>query len=179
MIERERTFLDRIGRLVRQRKACSPADLKRLHEGYLRWQDLEKQAAEYVESPICMRSPTFTGEQPYVGWQGLGLALRLDYDMLYAATGFQVIPPNQTYPCGVQIESRGKHTWAIVDMGVVLNRNGEWEDEPHPSDRNEAFIARTRFQLDEAWELAQTLRSDLDEWTKGKAPPDGAKDGGA
>lgn len=39
----------------------------------LRQRDTE--AAEYVESVICMRTH-FTGEEPYVGWKGLGLALR-------------------------------------------------------------------------------------------------------
>lgn len=39
----------------------------------LRQRDTE--AAEYVESVICMRTH-FTGEEPYVGWKGLGIALR-------------------------------------------------------------------------------------------------------
>ena len=34
----------------------------------------DSEAAEYVESPICMRTG-FTGDPPYVGWRGLGLAL--------------------------------------------------------------------------------------------------------
>lgn len=36
---------------------------------------LDAEAAEYVESVICMRTH-FTGQPPYVGWKGLGLALR-------------------------------------------------------------------------------------------------------
>lgn len=39
----------------------------------LRQRDTE--AAEHVESVICMRTH-FTGEEPYVGWKGLGIALR-------------------------------------------------------------------------------------------------------
>lgn len=35
---------------------------------------LDREAAKYVESPICMRT-NFTGDPPYVGWEGLGLAL--------------------------------------------------------------------------------------------------------
>lgn len=35
---------------------------------------LEREAATYVESVICMRT-NFDGEPPYVGWRGLGLAL--------------------------------------------------------------------------------------------------------
>ena len=35
---------------------------------------LENQAAQHVEGPICLRTG-FTGDEPYVGWKGLGLAL--------------------------------------------------------------------------------------------------------
>jgi hypothetical protein len=35
---------------------------------------LDMEAATHVESVICMRTG-FTGEPPYVGWRGLGLAL--------------------------------------------------------------------------------------------------------
>lgn len=40
------------------------------------WKDLESQAARFVEAPIVMRTH-FTGEPPYVGWEGLGLGLGL------------------------------------------------------------------------------------------------------
>lgn len=36
---------------------------------------LDSEAAQYVESVIVMRCHNFTGEPPYVGWKGLGLAL--------------------------------------------------------------------------------------------------------
>lgn len=39
-----------------------------------KWRDLDAQAAEHVESVIAMRTG-FTGNPPYVGWKGLGLAL--------------------------------------------------------------------------------------------------------
>ena len=38
------------------------------------WRSLETEAAKYVEVPIIMRTH-FSGEPPYVGWEGLGLAL--------------------------------------------------------------------------------------------------------
>lgn len=41
---------------------------------YQKFQRLDMEASKYVESVICMRTG-FTGEPPYVGWQGLGLAL--------------------------------------------------------------------------------------------------------
>lgn len=34
----------------------------------------DREAAEFVESVICMRTG-FTGNPPYVGWKGLGLAI--------------------------------------------------------------------------------------------------------
>lgn len=47
------------------------------------WKDLESQAARFVEAPIAMRTH-FTGEPPYVGWEGLGLALTETLDELRA-----------------------------------------------------------------------------------------------
>lgn len=35
---------------------------------------MDREAATYVESVICMRT-YFDGDPPYVGWKGLGLAL--------------------------------------------------------------------------------------------------------
>lgn len=46
---------------------------------------LDSEAATHVESVICLRSGHFTGDPPYVGWKGLGLALNQDYDDLWAA----------------------------------------------------------------------------------------------
>ena len=36
---------------------------------------LDREAATHVESLICMKTH-FTGDPPYIGWRGLGLALR-------------------------------------------------------------------------------------------------------
>jgi hypothetical protein len=43
----------------------------------------DNEAAKYVESVIVMRTG-FTGEPPYVGWKGLGLALTEHLDDLEA-----------------------------------------------------------------------------------------------
>lgn len=45
--------------------------------------------------------------------------------------------------------------WAIRCMGRCLNRSGEWEWEPQPSSRDDAFFARCRFHCDEAIGLAR------------------------
>ncbi len=47
-------------------------------------ESIDREAASHVESIICMRSKHFTGESPYVGWKGLGLALTHDYDTITA-----------------------------------------------------------------------------------------------
>lgn len=50
------------------------AENERLREKAERFQKLDAEAANHVETVICMRTH-FTGEPPYVGWKGLGLAL--------------------------------------------------------------------------------------------------------
>ena len=53
--------------------------------------------------------------------------------------------------------SNGVGNWAIVDTASnkVLNSNMEWEDEPPVNKRDDAFMIRSRFKLDDAvamWE---------------------------
>ena len=40
--------------------------------------------------------------------------------------------------------------WAVRHQGNCLNKQGEWEYEPQPSSRDEAFFARCRFDSAEA-----------------------------
>lgn len=54
-------------------------DIKSLKNDVKRLQKLDSQAATHVESQIVMLD-RFTGESPYVGWEGLGLALREELD---------------------------------------------------------------------------------------------------
>ena len=49
-------------------------DLREITAERDNWRSLETEAAKYVEVPIVMRTD-FSGEPPYVGWKGLGLAL--------------------------------------------------------------------------------------------------------
>jgi hypothetical protein len=85
--EKEREFLDRIGQILEEDPdpQINALDVDRIYKTCLRWRKLETEAAKYVESVICLRSNRFTGNQPYVGWKGLGLALREDYDELECA----------------------------------------------------------------------------------------------
>ncbi len=55
----------------------------------------------------------------------------------------------------VFVEDRGEMAWCVCDGSLCLNRDGEWEYEPLPSNRDDAFIARTRYSLDEAMTSAK------------------------
>lgn len=44
-----------------------------------KWRSLEREASHYCEIPIALRT-NFTGDPPYVGWEGLGLAMTQAFD---------------------------------------------------------------------------------------------------
>ena len=54
----------------------------------------------------------------------------------------------------------GVGSWAIEDTGkkVVLNSNMEWETEPPLSKRDQAFIIRTRFDLETAMTMYEQFK---------------------
>lgn len=54
----------------------------------------------------------------------------------------------------------GKANWSIVDIsnGNVLNSNMEWEEEPPLAKRDESFIIRARFGLDDALAMYQQYK---------------------
>src|SRR5690606_14481098 len=54
--------------------AEAAAEVEALRAEVERYRTLEAEAAQFVEVPIINRTK-FTGEEPYVGWRGLGLAL--------------------------------------------------------------------------------------------------------
>lgn len=54
------------------------AALESLREERDRYKRLDAEAAEHVETFVVMRAP-FTGEPPYVGWKGIGQAIREVY----------------------------------------------------------------------------------------------------
>jgi hypothetical protein len=55
----------------------------------------------------------------------------------------------------ISIEMRGRNDggtlWAVVRGRSTLNTEGYWEYEPMPSNRDDDYIARTRFTLEEAY----------------------------
>lgn len=60
------------------------AELDEARERAERFEKLDREAATHVESVIAMRTD-FTGDPPYVGWKGLGLALTETLDKRDAA----------------------------------------------------------------------------------------------
>jgi len=51
-----------------------------------------------------------------------------------------------------QVRSRNGHCmYAVRQAGAVLSKSGEWEHEPIPSSRDDAFFLRCRF---DSWEEA-------------------------
>lgn len=62
----------------------------------------------------------------------------------------------------VTVEQRGYGKWAVVDGRFVLANDGEWEVEPLPSNRDNAFIARTRYSFDEAVERAKEIHESVE-----------------
>lgn len=55
-----------------------------------------------------------------------------------------------------------KDVWAIINGGHCLNRDGVWEWEPSPSNRDEAFIERTRFPLFVAMKMVEEKYGQVD-----------------
>lgn len=62
------------------------------------------------------------------------------------ATRYLIVPKTGPRPPFITIQHRGLTGWAIVceDDGYVLNRDGQWEYEPLPSNRSDEFLLRTR-----------------------------------
>lgn len=57
----------------------------------------------------------------------------------------------------VSVSRRGPDTWAVVHRGQVYNKNLKSQMERLPSGRTDSFLARHRFTLLEAVELAEKL----------------------
>lgn len=55
----------------------------------------------------------------------------------------------------IHLTSYEKQTWAVRKLGYCWNKDGDWEEEPSPSNRDDAFIERTRFSFDKACQEAQ------------------------
>ena len=74
--------LDELEAIFAERGGLTDEQMVRLFEIANTFARLDREAAIHVEGQIALRSRYFTGEEPYVGWKGLGLALKEDYDDL-------------------------------------------------------------------------------------------------
>ncbi|BCY18672.1 hypothetical protein hrd7_25210 [Leptolinea sp. HRD-7] len=88
--------------------------------------------------------------------------------LLEPMTGDELTPGHRHYPNGIvlrdAIQRDGTVLWKIVDPPFVLNTSGQWEYEPMPSSRDDAFLKRCRFASIEAavkaWNLS-TVSADV------------------
>ncbi len=77
---------------------------------------------------------------------------------LAKATAFCVHSESHLEIC---VERRGNALWAVTHAGECLTADGDWWYEPLPSNRDEAFLAATRFPLDKAWALAEAKVAEI------------------
>jgi hypothetical protein len=71
-------------------------------------------------------------------------------DRLSMATKFQ-------FSDRISIIWKPGNLWSVFEAGLVLNADGDWEEEPLGSSRTAEFKRRTRFSLEEAFERAKIV----------------------
>lgn len=71
--------------------------------------------------------------------------------------GEQDFTPISYRYCGseITVELRSPAKWCVSSGAFVMNSKGQWEIEPLPSNRDEAFCERTRYSLEEAFQVAR------------------------
>jgi hypothetical protein len=55
----------------------------------------------------------------------------------------------------LKVEYRGRGLWCVTDGFFCLGKEGDWEYEPMPSEREDGWLETHRFDLDTALELAK------------------------
>jgi hypothetical protein len=71
-----------------------------------------------------------------------------EQEMLARATRFQLAED-------IAVEKRGVNSWCVSVFRTVVDRDLKRRYEPSPSNRTDEFIAATRFNLEEAFDIAQ------------------------
>jgi hypothetical protein len=75
-------------------------------------------------------------------------------DLLSRAVKFEIDEEREVYVTARK-QRDGSKLWVVERLGLVLNSDCEFEYEPMPSSRTDDFIARTRFSLEQALQLAE------------------------
>lgn len=75
---------------------------------------------------------------------------------------------NEEVNVELAVQRDGSRLWAIRYRGDVWTREGEWEWEPMPSGRDDAFLKRARWTFDEA--ISEASRISLEAQRKGREP---------
>ncbi|RCH70507.1 hypothetical protein DT019_03180 [Streptomyces sp. SDr-06] len=61
----------------------------------------------------------------------------------------------------ITVEWRGDDRWAVCRFHECLGKDGAWEYEPRPSERDDDWVEAHRFGLDSALALAKQAAPDL------------------
>lgn len=65
------------------------------------------------------------------------------------------------YVWAITVEYRGRDLWAVKHSGFCLGRDGSWEWESSPGNREDEWLAEHRFPLAEALERAKGALPEL------------------
>lgn len=74
---------------------------------------------------------------------------------------YLVGPPGMRTPIHVDLSNPDQHLWMIRWCGECLNKAGEWEYEPLPSNRDAEFVARTRYRSVDGMDVIERARAAL------------------
>jgi hypothetical protein len=87
-------------------------------------------------------------------------------ELLKHATCFQFggLPANRArrvedlpYIVEARDSKDGTRRWALMQGGNCMHKSGEWEIEPSPSNRSDAFLRTARWDFGDAIAMAQAL----------------------
>lgn len=77
-------------------------------------------------------------------------------------------------PTSLKLRRVNPDQWAVTRRGECLNKNGEWEYEPMPSSRDQAFFDRCRFaSAQEAHRAYRKLKTEAKEPVTRSSAPSG------
>lgn len=125
----------------------------------LRWHSV--RAAYSVSKPDIGDTEVYTADQMRQAIQAASdLAAKREREdgVVIAAYALPVAARDPDVRIERARQINGSALWAVRRVGTVLNKQGEWEWEPMPSNRDDEFLARTRFDsADEA--IAAAIRA--------------------